>query len=302
MPDAFAIEIRPARPAEKERIYQWMQQGLSEDERKTRLDKAVLDLAFQLVAVRDGKVLGGIYWQIEANNSGLLWLPRCDPGIDSADVEAISLLLLDAVTEQARQAGLDLAQAIVNENAFLQDRQLLEKSGYRHLADLLYLVSTSEMMPERQPESLLEFEPYEETEYERLALLVEATYQGTLDCPGLNGVQSIHTVLEGYRNIGRFFPQHWRFIRHGGQDIGCLLLAEHPSQKLFELVYMGLIPEARGRGWGYEIARFAQWMTRAADYSHLVVAVDAVNRPAIRGYEQAGFFSWDRRRVYVKVL
>ena len=283
-----------------------MQQGLSDEQRRVRFDKETLARVSSLVAVQGEEVLGAVYWQAEPNQTAQVWIPRCVPEAASKwepdEVEAVSLALLEAADAQAIRAELDLAQAVLNDERFEQDKALLEKAGYRHLADLLYLASTPEMMPSSPPESPLEFEPYEETEYERLAGLVEATYQGTLDCPALNGVQSIDTVLDGYRKVGRFRPQHWRFIRHEGHDIGCLLLAEHPAQSLFELVYMGLVPDARGKGWGSDVACFAQWMTHAAGSSHLVVAVDAANTPAIHAYEQAGYISWDRRVVYVKVF
>lgn len=279
-----------------------MQRDLTVEERRTRFDKQTLDTISQLVAVRQKKILGAIYWQIEANRTVMIWLPQCDLELGPEDAEAVSLALLDGVLQQARRADANLIQAALYDGFAERDREVLQKSGYEYLADLLYLASTTETMPSELPSSELEFEPYEETEYERLTKLVETTYEGTLDCPTLNGVQSIDTVLEGYRKVGRFLPQHWRFVRHQGQDVGCLLMAEHPPQELFELVYMGLIPGARGKGWGYQISRFAQWLTQAANRTHLVVAVDAANRPAVSGYERAGFIPWDRRVVYVKVL
>jgi ribosomal protein S18 acetylase RimI-like enzyme len=302
MLDIDSMEIRPVQTSEEGVALELMQQDLTEEERNVRFDRDTVKRTSKWVAVHDEKVLGAIYWHPEPNQTALVWMPRCVPGLESEEVEAVSLALLNAVTEQAVQAGLDLVQAALGEHQFLQDQVILEEAEYEYLADLIYLACTPEAMPGEQPDSQLEFEPYEETEYERLTRLVEATYEETFDCPALNGVQAIDTVLEGYRNVGRFLPQHWRFIRHAGQDVGCLLLAEYPDQSLFELVYMGLIPEARGKGWGHDIARFAQWITRSANGLHLVVAVDAANTPAIRGYEKAGYTSWDRRVVYVKIL
>ena len=179
-----------------------MQQGLSDEERRARFDKETLARVSPLIAVLDEEVLGATYWQAEPNRTAQVWLPRCvaeaASELEPGEIEAVSLALLEAADTQAIRAGLDLAQVALNEDQFEQDKTLLEKAGYRHLADLLYLASTPEMMPSVPPESPLEFKPYEETEYERLACLVEATYQGTLDCPRLNGVQSIDTVLDGY--------------------------------------------------------------------------------------------------------
>jgi ribosomal protein S18 acetylase RimI-like enzyme len=66
-----------------------------------------------------------------------------------------------------------------------------------------------------------------------------------------------------------------------------------------ELVYLGVIAQARGRGLGYALTRYAQWMTRQAGRGKLVLAVDADNAKALRLYAEAGFQSWDRRSVLV---
>ena len=48
-----------------------------------------------------------------------------------------------------------------------------------------------------------------------------------------------------------------------------LLLADHPKARHWELMYMGLVPEVRGRGWGRQIARYAQWLAAARRSSGL---------------------------------
>jgi hypothetical protein len=81
-----------------------------------------------------------------------------------------------------------------------------------------------------------------------------------------------------------------------------LLLADYPEQENWELLYVGLIPSARGHGWGREITRHAQWLTRQARRPRLVLAVDAANEPALRMYAALGFRAWERRRVFVRIL
>ncbi len=115
-------------------------------------------------------------------------------------------------------------------------------------------------------------------------------------------MREIDDVLAGYRATGRFDPDHWLIARHGEQDVGCLILADHPDHGNMELVYMGLVPAARGRAWGAELVRHAQWLTSRAGRSRLVLAVDANNVPAIRIYTQSGFEAWQRRIVYARRL
>jgi mycothiol synthase len=84
--------------------------------------------------------------------------------------------------------------------------------------------------------------------------------------------------------------------------VGCLLMTDYPEQGNCELIYMGVVPEARGHRWGVLISRHAQWVTRNAGRQRLVLAVDAANRPAIGMYSAAAFRAWDRRIVYLQTL
>jgi ribosomal protein S18 acetylase RimI-like enzyme len=133
-----------------------------------------------------------------------------------------------------------------------------------------------------------------------LIQLVEETYEATQDAPALNGLRSTDDVLAGYEHLGAPAWKRWYFVRHAGHDVGCLLLADYPELNRFELVYMGLRPAARGRRWGEEIARYAQWVARQAGRDALMLGVDAANRPALAVYARCAFREIDRRRAWFK--
>ncbi len=192
----------------------------------------------------------------------------------------------------------------------------LRGTGFHHAADLLYLVSLWGVFPTSRPASALEFIPVDDPASRRLAEIVERTYQGTRDCPALNGARSTVDVLAGYRQVGssrpeqgrpeqslaeQWRPELWRIVRRGNVDLGCLLIADHVIDQCWELVYMGVVPEARGQGYGIEIARFAQWLAGEAGVERLVLAADAENAPALDLYSGAGFTAWDRRSVFLKI-
>src|SRR5690606_30179312 len=81
--------------------------------------------------------------------------------------------------------------------------------------------------------------------------------------------------------------------------VGCLLLADHPATDQIELVYMGMVPEARGHGWGEHVVRQAQWLCRRRGCQRLVLAVDEANDPAVRMYASCGFVSFDRKALWL---
>jgi ribosomal protein S18 acetylase RimI-like enzyme len=224
-----------------------------------------------------------------------VWLPR----LESGEPSATALGLFQAIDAWLEEQSIELAQALF-EQISEEEEQLLLQAGFVYLSDLLYLASPTEQFPESSPASQLEFTPYDPSRHEALKSVIEATYFQTLDCPKLNDLRDMEEVVEGYRSSGVFLANLWSLVRFEGKDIGCLLLVDHPEYDNVELVYMGVVSATRGRGFGMEIARFAQWQTKCLGRARIVVAVDAANEPAVRMYSAVGFQAWDRRRVYFR--
>jgi mycothiol synthase len=179
--------------------------------------------------------------------------------------------------------------------------RLLTHVNFRHLANLLYLTcEASRFAQTPSPDTELEFVTYDGTQRARLMRLIELSYESTLDCAALNGVRDVDNVVTGYQATGSYRPEIWQLVRSKGEDVGVLLLADHPKVGHWELMYTGLIPEVRGRGWGRQVTQYAQRMASRAGVERIVLAVDSVNEPAIRMYHSTGFEMWDKRSVYVR--
>ncbi|MHC4177084.1 MAG: GNAT family N-acetyltransferase [Planctomycetota bacterium] len=250
-----------------------------------------------LGAHRGGDLVGAVFSQIQPGKTAILWPPR----IATDEPAATAAKLLGAACDHLARQPVCMAQALLETEAPPDAPTLLE-GGFERLAKLFYLVSPEGEFPNRPPQGPLDFQQYTPAGHRRLARVVEATYGQTLDCPRLNGVRQIEDALAGYRATGVFDPRRWLIVRHEDRDVGCLLMADHPKDGNYELVYMGVAASARGRGWGRNIARQAQWRTRQAGRPRLVLAVDAANEPALRIYTAVGFRAWDRRWAYVKVF
>ena len=247
------------------------------------------------VAIQSGQLVGAIYWQLQPGKAGMIW----PPGLRGGDRVAAGQLL-QAACESLTGHGAQMVQCLLRPGSGSATASL-EAAGFEHLAELYYMASLAADFPQSPPSTQLVFEPYAADAHARFASVLEATYEGTQDCLGLNGVRAIDDVLAGYRASGSFDPAGWLFVRHRGRDVGCLILADYPEQGNYELVYMGLLPEARGNRWGASIARYAQWRARAAGRERLVLAVDAGNEPAVGMYSGVGFRVWDRRSVWVRI-
>jgi len=296
--------IGPACPERQGEVLSLVFRGLLAEDRGRRVE-ALLDGARSsglpldglLEARRGGRLVGGVFSEVLVGKTAVVWPPR----LVADEPVATAGQLLAASSEFLIERQIRIAHTLL-EPGMTADGPTLLANGFEPLAELLYLASPEETFPRSRPASALEFEPYSPASHDRVARVVEATYEGTLDCPRLNGVRHIEDVLAGYRATGAFSPSRWLLVRHRGKDIGCLLLADHSEHENWELVYMGLVPSARGNGWGTDIARHAQWLTHQAGRPRLVLAVDRANAPAIRVYSMLGFHVCDRRSVYLRVF
>lgn len=253
-----------------------------------------------LVALRDEQVCGAVLAQLLAGRAASIAPAQLVVG----ELESLAAALMPALDEQLAARQVRLAQCVLATYAGPPVERLLA-AGFAHAADLLYLVSLAEDFPDVAPQlpfELVAYQPEQAGEFDRLARLIEATYAGTLDCPQVDQMREATDVLNGYRAIGQFDPRLWQIARAEGRDVGCLLLADHVADGQLELVYLGLIPTARGKRWGTELARQAQWIARQMGRERLFLAVDAANHPALGMYAECGFALCDRRSVFVKAI
>jgi ribosomal protein S18 acetylase RimI-like enzyme len=301
--DALALVLSEIAPSQRREIAS----GLLDGTETRNAAAEALYVALRRPSANSG-LAGAVWGQRQPGNTAVLWPPRV---LAAADVHVAHQLAKAAMTHLDRD-GVRMTQVLLppGEAALVP---VLTAAGFSHLADLNYLSCEAERFPAHAPASdELEFVTCDPVERDRLADLVERTYNGTLDCVGLNGQRRIDDVLDGYRETGVFRAENWLIVQHRPSagsgvserrnDVGVLLLADHPQARHWELMYMGIVPEARGHGWGSQIARHAQWLARRAGAERIVLAVDAANWPALAMYERSGFVVWDRRRVFVRVF
>ena len=117
---------------------------------------------------------------------------------------------------------------------------------------------------------------------------ITETYRQSLDCPRLNGLRDIEDVLAGHKASGEFDPRLWGLLCEGDVPLGALLLARAAPAGALELVYLGLTPEARGRGLGDVLMRRALAAAAAEGGARLSLAVDSDNAPALKLYYRHG--------------
>jgi len=249
------------------------------------------------IALRNGEIRGAAWGQRQPGNVATFWMPRLAEG----ENQLLARQLAAAVVQALDDAAVPMTQVLLTAaDDFAVP--MLAAVGFRYLAELLYMTCEAVRFPRQFPATELEFVPYSEDQLARLVRIIEQTYKHSLDCVAIGGMRTMEDVITGYRATGVFQPENWFIVCARHVDVGVLLLASHPQAGHYELTYMGLVPEARGRGWGRQIMEFAKWRAYCAGVERVVLAADAINNPALRVYRLGGFEIFDRRTVYVRCM
>ena len=196
--------------------------------------------------------------------------------------------LVEAVCSHFAGRGIQLAQVLLDP-ADEAARRLYERHDFRRIAQLLYLqASPRRRYPLPPLPDYLTWLPYSQQSHGLFVRTIAQSYEGSLDCPTLNGLRDMEDVVAGHKASGDFEPGLWTLLLGHGEPLGVLLLSPTRASDTMELVYLGLVPAARGRGIADLMVRQALATTAAAGVSRLSLAVDADNVPALRLYYRHG--------------
>jgi GNAT superfamily N-acetyltransferase len=178
---------------------------------------------------------------------------------------------------------------------------LLMRAGYQRLCDLELMVSLRETWPDDYTSAArLQFAPAAKYDASKLAEIVEATYAGSLDCPAMDGWRTIEDCLSGYAATGDSATDHWWVIESDNVPCGVVLATEHRATRQWELMYVALVPQFRGRGLARHALEFLHSQARDAGADSIYLSVDANNAPAIRIYTTLSYQHLAQRTIFAK--
>lgn len=288
--------------AELKEVVRWIHGDLAELELALLINDAMKRGLGEPLVKRQGEdVVAASYFKLLSGGVATLGGVRAVPG---QEAEAVRLLCTQV--EWLKVAALPQIQAVVPE-ADVVSANLLEQTGFEKLTNVehqwLHLsrgMLSVDWASHRDGIPKLGWITANQVTRKRLEQLVAATFVQTLDCPALNDVRTSQEVLEGFlegRRL-RHTDGMWEVLLEGDRLIGCVLLSQHPNH-LMELVYLGLVPQSRGRGLGRML------VGRAIDRAHrqacmaLAVSVDEANWPALAVYRKFGFQTYRRLGVWL---
>jgi ribosomal protein S18 acetylase RimI-like enzyme len=231
-----------------------------------------------------------------AGASALVWPPQTVAHSRRLEIED---QLLQAALGWLRQTGAKLAQTLLAHD----ERSLappLQRNGFAHITTISYLRHDLGFPAELlAAEQYLHYQDYASCDRDLFHQTLLRTYEGTLDCPEVNGVRTIAEIIEGHRAQGHHDPRIWWLALEQTRPIGVLLLTQIPEWQGWDLSYVGVVPEARRRGIGRELTCHALRSAQAAGAAQVTLAADDRNLPARNLYESLGFESFDQRDVYL---
>lgn len=248
-----------------------------------------------LWACQEGRILA-VSW-VTPDPSGqtlLVTLPRCDVAAPPTLLPQM-LRRLDA---QLRQSGVArLAQALLDRTSPSQARAA-EQIGLQYIARLAWfswIARPVDSVPE------LQLVPMDSLARPAMVEFIGETFRDSWETPALVGSLSAEEYLVAWEARCRPLPRHWYVATCGGRAVGCLLMRVSVPAAEVELVYWGLLPAARGRGWGVRLLQLAQAIA-ARRGGLLGGCVDEANTPACKSYRRAGFLLSAEHDLYVRFL
>lgn len=250
-----------------------------------------------LAATQGGRVVGAAWCLNQPGRIATIW----GPGSIHETPSAVAKELIERSIKFAKHAGSHLIQSLVGaENPAAAEH--LTQAGFRSitLLDQLHAFPTESAIS--PPSGKLTFTPCEDFQEKSFEQLVAKTYEGSLDCPEIDGLRKIEDVLAGYYASCNQNCEHWYRVRLAEETAGVIILAHHPASHQLELIYFGLLPKFRQQRLGGEILRFVFELARQLNCETIMTGVDQRNAPAMILYRQFGFQRSDSKELLLLPL
>ncbi len=217
--------------------------------------------------------------------------------LDDVDVDTQTELVAQ-VLRLCSSATVRYMQALVSHRPSTLEL-CLARCGFEPLTTLQY-VGRPTHAAQVAPDPGATWLAYRQDLRDDFVRMLSNTYRDSLDCPELTRLRTPDEALAAHAATGAFRPDCWELLLIDDVLCGCVLTAPVEDRSLLELVYMGVEPDARGRGLGAVLLRRAQWHAARCRLGALVAAVDVRNGPALRVYEQAGMRLLAERHVLIR--
>lgn len=274
-----------------------------------------LDLTHLLIATTGQNILAAQLMVAQRDKTAILWPAAIDPAFQEKELknshllESIQEALLKKTILLAKKEACVQIQTTVEQNDTIRSA-FYERNGLPAIGEILFMqrpASTScsaddsneQASNREQTADSLKLVPVSEAISDQfLGELLLGTYIDSADFPELQHDRDATRSLLTHRLQGEYHPDHWFVIKQDETAAGVLFFSWHPDMEQWELTYLGILPEFRGRGIaGKAIGKIFQHPTHKNNAVFL--GVDSRNHYAIRLYESHSFVLLSRQKVHV---
>jgi len=287
------ISIRPARRSDRRPLGEFLS-GVPESSAAEASDAFLrATLKNHVLAARGSEIIGACRMAPAAGRCAAVLAPRL---LLWDDRLAARLLRAAAALAYTRDAAR-LIQVLTDPAGGDPLASALAEVGFARLAVLAYLRRDVRPLENKTPmPSGIEWIAYGLLRHRLFAETIARTYEGSLDCPGLAGLRTMDETLATHKRTGVFSPRWWHVALREGRPVGVVLLNNLEGRG--EIAYLGVVPEARGRGIGRALVERAIQDAAEMGLPLMGLAVDTSNAPAVRLYAAAGFREIRRRLAW----
>jgi ribosomal protein S18 acetylase RimI-like enzyme len=217
------------------------------------------------------------------------------------DRDAAEDALLSFLNAELKRTGVKVCQLISRPDKVGEYAALLRHGFVTPCTLVEYqCVFTGLEMESVSPELLVT--PYSDDDREDFTRVLIDSYEGSSDCPELNGVRTPDETFRSLRGNSREAAPVWFLARSGGDSVGVLLLNPQAPPKNWELTYLGLVTPHRHRGFGRALLTVAMATAARAGAPGMTLTTDTRNPAARRLYETAGFRQCGSYEVFLNTF
>ena len=179
------------------------------------------------IVLSDSKVVACLLVERQRDSTWHFHLPVFAKCLESDTVQQLKQSLCAGLCEDFNQSDAWIAQTLISPDQS-DDAIVLGETGFPVLTDLLFMGRPCHReIPDQTGSKTWPFETWSDTSEDLFAAIMESTYEGTRDCPELNGFRTGRHALRSHSLSGCFDPQLWRPIFRWLQR--CRNRADQPS-------------------------------------------------------------------------
>jgi mycothiol synthase len=287
-----SVVIEAVATTEQTAVLELLFQLFPAEERAERLASTLQSVAagtLSLVGLRQARRgtqrVGAGLSMAQPDGVTLVWPPVADPAV--TDPDSVVAAIMSELCLRLDLDGSRMGQVMLDPTAEAE-RALFERHGFLWRTEVFFLAKVLRDLPEVSPSTSV-VETYTPATRGVFAALLEETYQGSQDCPWLEGIRTGEEAVSSHQLSGVFDPGLWSLYRIDDEPAGLCLLNDHPDQDAVELVYFGVSPRFRGRGLGKHMLTQGLAAAAARERAAFFLAVDAQNHFANRLYNDLQF-------------